>query len=394
MPTQTYLPTPNSRRRAKIAHQPCRDHHRPQCLLVTGLALVLSSLTAVQQSAAEDLNRVVLRVNEEILTLFEYEARKATEINTVLSNPRIDATERQKMLEQVGQLVVQSSFSEMLLLSFANQHSIRISDAETQEAVQGLIDRQGIETEAQLQQALAGNGMTMEDLRDNARRELLWQRVVGREVQPKVVIDDEELRAYYRNHKEEFRTPEQRWLKEVIVLESSSQDDAELQRIAEEIRQALAAGGDLDEVVTPYKEKQISTGVIDLEWLHVDELESSLSEAAWALSPGEFSAPVAARGGYHILHVAGLREAKIKPLAEVEDYIRRREYNSRFNRELRVFLKDLEDQSYIQEDLPTEAVGYRALAAELETEDELELFRAPVLEPAVEEPDGSADTGT
>ena len=367
MPTQTHPPKPNSRRRGSR-------------LALATVLLTLSSLLPARPSGAEDINRIILRVNEEILTLFEYEERKATEITTILSNARLDSTQRQEMLEQAGQLVVQSSFSEMLLLSFANQHSIRISEAEVEEAVQGLIKRQGIESEAQLQEALASNGMTLDDLRGNARRELLWQRVVGREVQPKVVIDDEELRAYYRNHKEEFRTPEQRWLKEVIVLESSGKNDAELRQTAEEIRQALVAGGDFEETVTPYQEQEVATGVIDLEWLHVDELEDSLSEAAWALSPGDFSTPVAARGGYHILHVAGLREATIKPLAEVEDVIRRREYNSRFNRELRVFLKDLEEQSYIQENLPSEAVGYRALAEQFETEDELELFRAPSLE--------------
>lgn len=380
MPTPTHLPARDS-----------RSLLRPARIVLA--AVLLSILPAARSGAAEDLNRIILRVNEEILTLFEYEQRKATEITTILSNPRIDPADRQQMLEQVGQLVVQSSFSEMLLLSFANQQSIRVTDAEVQDSVKQLIERQGIESEAELQQALGANNMTIEDLRNNARRELLWQRVVGREVQPRVTIDDEELRAYYRNHQEEFRTPEQRWLKEVIVLESSGGDDAEQLAAAQEIRAALAAGGDLDEIVAPYEERQVSTGVIDLEWLRADELESSLSEAAWALSPGEFSQPVAARGGYHILHVAGLREATVKPLSEVEDLIRRREYNSRFSRELRVFLKELEDQSYVQEDLPAEAVGYRALASDLETEDELELFRAPVLEPPREEAAESSGDG-
>ena len=393
MPTP--LPPPNSRRAAGAAHPRLLQSRRgSRPFAVTMAVLALASWPTARPSSAEDLNRIVLRVNEEILTLHEYEERKAGEITSILANPRLDSSQRQEMLEQVGRLVVQNTFSEMLLLSFAERHSIRISDAEVQEAVQDLIKRQGIENDAQLQQALASTGMTMEDLRENTRRELLWQRVVGREVQPKVAIDDEELRAYYRNHKEEFRTPEQRLLREVIVLESSDRDDTELRRVAEEIRQALAGGGDFDQVVAPYKEKEIASGPIDLDWLRADELESSLSEAAWALSPGDFSAPIAARGGYHILYVAGLREAKLKPLNEVEDLIRRREYNSRFNKELRSFLQNLEEQSYIQEDLPAEAVGYRALASDLETEDELELFRAPILETEDEEPREPADSGT
>ena len=356
---------------------------------------VALSLLALAATAAggEDINRVVLRVNEEILTLHEYEERKASEISTILADERLDSTQRQERLEQAGQVVMQSTFSEMLLLSFAQQQGIRISDSEVEEAVKGLLERQGIETDAQLQQALASSGMTLDDVRDNARRELLWQQVVGREVQPKVKIGEEELRAYYRNNEDQFRTPETRWLKEIIVLESSGLPDDELRRVAGEIRDALAAGGEPEVVIEPYREKEVTTGLIDLDWLRQDELEASLAAAAWALSPGEFSAPIAARGGYHIVHVADLREAELKPLDEVEEFIMRREYGSRFNRELRLFLSELEKSAYIVEDLPPESVGYRNLGPDLETEDELELFRAPVIE-APEETEDSAEPDT
>ncbi len=360
--------------------------YRLSVACVVLLALGLQGFAA--PAAAEVVNRIVLRVNEEILTLYEYEQRKANEISIVLSDQRLDSTRRQERLEQVGKMVLQNSFSELLLLSFANQQGIRITDAEVEEAVRGLLERQGIESDEQLQEALSQSGMTFDQVRQNTKRELLWQQVVGREVQPKVAISEEELRAYYRTHKDDFREPEQRWVKEVIVLESSGLDDSELQRIAQEIRDQLAAGGDLQAVIEPYREKEITTGVVDHEWLREDELEATLSGPAWALVPGETSPPVLARGGYHILMLTGLREAKLKPLDEVENLIRQREYGKRFNRELRTFLADLEAKSFIQEDLPEEAVGYRSLTADFQTEDEIELFRAPVIEPSLNEDGG------
>ena len=361
MCTMTHLKTPNSRLSLVT------------CLMILGLGVVPES------ARAEDLNRIILRVNEEILTLHEYELRKEGEISTVLADSRIESGERQERLEQIGRMVVQNSFSEMLLLSYANQHAIRVTDRDVSDSVNEMMARQGIETDAQLQQALQSNNMTLDELKNNARRELIWQQVVGREVQPKVVISDEEARGYYRNNQDQFKTPETRWLKEVIVLEASGLEDAELRRTAEEIRQALVAGGEAEEIIAPYKEREVATGLIDLEWLRAEELETALSTAAWAVSPGDFSEPVAGRGGYHIIHVAGVREASIKPLDEVEGWIRQREYNSRFNRELHVFLTKLETEAHIVEDLPSEAVGYQALAPDYETEDELELFRAPIV---------------
>ncbi len=361
------------------------------------LSILLPNLAA-GPATAEVINRIVLRVNEEILTLYEYEQRKSSEISIILADQRLDSTQRQERLEQIGRVVLQNTFSEMLLLSFANQHGIRVTDAEVDEAVRNLLENQGIDSEEKLQEALSQSGMTLEQVQENTYRELLWQQVVGREVQPKVVISEEELRAYYRTHKDDFQEPEQRWLKEIIVLESSGLEDAELQRVANEIHAQLTAGGDFEAVIAPYKEQEQTTGVVDLDWLRAEELESSLSEAAWALTPGEYSEPVLARGGYHIILLAGLREAKLKPLDEVESLIRQREYGKRFNRELRTFLADLEAKSFIQEDLPPEAVGYRALMSQFQTVDEIELFRAPVLEPsdtgdeATDDPSSTTDS--
>ena len=353
--------------------------------LVTAVALLVVWASAAGPALAEAVNRIVLRVNEEILTLHEYEERKANEISIILADDRLDAAVRQERLEQIGRMVMQNSLSEMLLLSFANQQGIRITDAEVEDSVKSLLERQGITDDNKLREALESSGMTLEQVRENTYRELLWQQVVGREVQPKVIINEEELRAYYRSNQDQFRVPEQRWLKEVIVLESSGRSDTELRQIAEEIRAQLSAGGNFEEVVGPYKEKEITSGVVDLDWLRADELEASLSAAAFALSPGDYSTPVAARGGYHVLHVAGLREEKLRPLSEVQDLIQRREYGRRFNRELRTFLAELEDKSYIQENLPAEAVGYRAMMSEFQAEDEIELFRAPVIETPEEE---------
>ncbi len=355
------------------------------------LALALWGLAAVP-ATAEVVNRIVLRVNEEILTLYEYEERKSSEISIALADQRLDSARRQERLEQVGRVVLQNTFNEMLLLSFANQHGIRVTDAEIEEAVRELLTRQGIETDEQLQQALAGSGMTLDQVRENTYRELLWQQVVGREVQPKVAISEEELRAYYRTHKDDFREPEQRWLKEIIVLESSGIEDSELRRVAEEIHAQLVAGGEIEAVIEPYKQKEVTTGVVDLDWLRAGELESTLSDTAWALTPGGYSDPVLGRGGYHIILLAGLREAKQKPLDEVENLIRQREYGKRFNKELRTFLADLEAKSFIQEDLPPEAVGYRALTSQFQTQDEIELFRAPVLESSEDDVESAEET--
>ncbi len=347
--------------------------------------------TALPAAAAEEINRIVLRINDQIFTLYDYEKRKAVEISRILAGP--DTAERQEQLAQIGKGVMQSVFSELLLLSFAKQQSIRVSDSQVAEALMEMQESRGIESEAQMREALARSGMTMEELRENTERDILWSQVVGREVTAKIEVSDEEVRAYYRNHKERFEIPERRWLKEVIVLESDEKSDAELASFAEQVRQQLVADGEIEEVIAPHREQGLTSGLIDLDWLRAGELEETLSEVAWELRPGDFSAPVKGRGGYHILHLAGLEEAAIRPLKEVEDNIRGAQRGARFNTELRAFLAELEQKSQIVEDLPAEAVGYRALLDDYEPEGELDFFHAPIEEPAEEAADSPESEG-
>ena len=349
---------------------------RPAVLALLSTLCLWASFGA---TAAEDLDRVVLRVNDEIATLHEYEARKSAEMTRILSNPQMTADQRQASMETVGQEVMQGMFSELLLLSFADQQGIKIRDAEVDEAVETLKQQQGMTSRVELDEALAAFGMTYDDLWENTRRDLLWNQVVGREVNSQIDIGDEELRAYYRNNRDQFQLPERRQLREIIVLDSTGVEGEALVARANELQQRLVAGESLDGLAEETKDAGWTTGVIDLDWLERGELEEGLEQAAWALQVGSFSPPIAGRGGYHILELVALEEAGLRPFKEVEEAISRRERSRRFAKELRDFIKEIEHKSYIVENLPPEAVGYRNLVEDFETEDGLEAFRSQVI---------------
>lgn len=352
--------------------------------------LVAAWISTAAPAAAEDVNRVVLRVNDEIATLHDYEKRRSGDIARLLADPRLSPADRQDVLENIGREVMSNLFGELLLVSYADQHGIRVGDRDVDEAIQQMQTQRNLNSREELEQALAASSMTYDELRTNVTRELIWNQVIGRTVQSRIDIGEEEVRAYYRNHPEEFRDPEKRWLKEAIVLESSGLGDAELQRLAQEIAARVAAGEDFESVVAPYSEQESTTGVIDLGWLSEDEIGEELAEVAWNLEAGSYSSPVQARGGYHVLYVAEIKEAQSQAFPDVQDQVYARLRGQEFNRELRAFMAEIEQQAYVQENLPPEAVGYQRVAEGLEVEDELEVFRAPVMPESSAEADGES----
>ncbi|MEL7058905.1 MAG: peptidylprolyl isomerase [Acidobacteriota bacterium] len=353
-------------------------------------ACLLTPLASpIAAAAQEPVNRIVLRVNDEIVTLYEYQRRRDDAVRSILDDPRLSADARQERLADVGKTTMQQLYREALLGSQARRAGISVDESEVDSAVDQVMNEQNLETLRDLEAALTSANLTMTQLRDKLEQEIRMGRVIRRDV--RVEIPEDELRGYYRNNPEEFVLPERRKLREVIVLDTTGDDDATLQARAERLALELEGGGDLEAVVTPYRERGESTGLIDLGWLRTDELGEELSGPAFELGAGEISAPIAARGGYHVLIVDEAEDGGVLPYADVVDRIRMRERQRRFSGEMRTFLAQLEKSSFIVEDVPPEAVGFRSVAElEIAVDDELSGFNAP-LEPRFDETDASGE---
>ena len=72
--------------------------------------------------------------------------------------------------------------------------------------------------DAQLKEALAEQGMTLEQLRQNLERAELRRAVQQRELMPSMTITQEEQRQYYATHKAQFMTPETVTLRQLLVV--------------------------------------------------------------------------------------------------------------------------------------------------------------------------------
>jgi len=128
---------------------------------------------------AEVLNRIVLRVNDRIATLYDYQQRKEEVVRDILRREQ-DQQERQRLLGQAGEMVFADLFRELLMDSRADQLGIEISDAQVDQSVAQLKQNFNIKTEQEFATALAQSGMTEPQLRSQIRNNLRMQEVRGR----------------------------------------------------------------------------------------------------------------------------------------------------------------------------------------------------------------------
>ena len=353
------------------------------------LSFVLATTAAVffaTPGRSEVVNRIVLRINDRIATLADYQLRKedtSREIERRVQDPE----EKKRQLAQVGEAAFRDMFEEMLIQSRADQLSVDVEEKDIDASVAQMRESFGIQNDEQFQAALAQTGLTEAELRDQLRKNRRMQEVVGREVQGKIQLEEEDLRRFYGQNQENFRVPEQIELREVVVLSEAVPDAAARLALAQEIRAAITEGKSIEEVVAPFKESGKTSGVIDLGWISKSDLDAAIAEAAWGLAKGAVGEPTEGRGGLHIPQLVERRESYIRPFIEVSKEIESIERSRLFREKFAQYEQQLIKDSLIVEYPPEEAKNFRRLLGEAPV-DKLEAADAPVrpVEPETAQP--------
>ncbi len=324
----------------------------------------LASLTLILAFAlapalgAEVLNRIVLRVNDQIATLYDYQQHREELVRDILHREQ-DSGERQRLLGQAGELAYADLFRELLLQSRADQLAVEVTEAQVDTSIAQIKQNNNIKTDDEFKAALAQSGITEAQLRAQLRKQLRVQEVRGRDIQGRVKVDEEDLRRYYRKNLEQFRQPEQLQLREIVVLDGGLPTAADRQSLAADIRAKVQGGASLADAVADTVKTGATSNAVDLGWVSPGDLDKNLETAVWKLPKGAVSEPVQARGGLHLVQVLDRRESRVPPFAEVQEAIRAKEQERVFRQETAKYMVELEKKSLIVANPPAEAANYR-----------------------------------
>ena len=154
------------------------------------LCLLLVVLFSAAMISAEVTNRVVARVNDRILTLYDFETRYQQALVRFANDAPDDPAERDDYYSEVARSIMRPLWDEMLILSRADQRDWSISESEVRATIDRMKEQNGIERDEDLERALNQEGLTLESWKAELENQLLYRLVVGREVYSKIDIPD------------------------------------------------------------------------------------------------------------------------------------------------------------------------------------------------------------
>jgi hypothetical protein len=186
-----------------------------------------------------------------------------------------------------------------------------------------------------------------DQLRDECEANLRMETLLKDLTKDLAEPTEEELRAYYHEHRTEYRSiAEARCLHLVKFLDRHDDPIALLEDLRC-IREEALEGADFEELAK--KETEKDSGEIDLDWITLDRPGNHFESMIFTMREKEISPVVAYEHALHIVQVAELKPAIVTPFEELRDQLKER-YHFHHRREaLKAFAASLRENATVEQ---------------------------------------------
>jgi len=262
--------------------------------LLLGAAL----LAAAAQAQVRPLDRVVAIVDNDVVMQSQLDARLREVQQTI--DKRGGSLPPEHVLSQQ---VLERLIIENIQLQIGERSGIRITDEELNQAMGTIAQRNGMSLE-QFREALARDGLSYADAREQVRREMIISRVRQRRVAERIQVTDQEVQNFLASDLGKMQLSEEFRLANILIPVSEGASSSEIQaadRQAQELYQQLQQGADFAQLAVSRSASENALEGGEMGWRKAGQLPPPFDTMISQLNPGEVTEPVRTPGGFIIL---------------------------------------------------------------------------------------------
>ena len=268
--------------------------HRTLAVLVLSAA----SCAALAQVRGTPVDSIVAVVNEDIVLRSELDVR----VESVLANIRQSGTEAPPMAVLEDQ-VLDRIVIEKLQLQRAAQTGIGVSEDQLNQAMASVAQRNGM-TLPQFSDALAAEGFSFEQVRDDVRNDIIISQLRQRDVLERINVSKREVDAFLAGEgagtldDREFRVAH-------IMLRAPADAPADeverVRKLGQTLIDRARAGEDFATLAVAHSEGQQALEGGDLGWRRSTALPAVFAERVVGMEVGQVSDLIRTPGAIHII---------------------------------------------------------------------------------------------
>lgn len=287
-------------------------------------------------------NDAVAQVGSEYISQEEFDARLAM-FESQYAGSIPDKETDPEAYKEFQQQVLDYMVMHEVVVQKSESLGISVSDAEVQTEFDSILNDSFGGDQAQFDEALKAQGVTLEQLKVNYKESMLLQKAYDQVTKDVTTVPEADIAAYFEEHKAEYFTDETRTARHILIsptgdrptttttTTATSSSDSSTTTIAsttttapptdaewaaalataEKVRADLAGGADWTEEAQEYSDDPGTKEVGgDLGTVYKGQMVPEFEESVYSMAVDEISEPVKTSYGYHIIQVTAITEAK------------------------------------------------------------------------------------
>ncbi len=315
----------------------------------TGIALILLLTLGVSPGQSKVFDRVVAKVNEEIITLSGLQER----LNAEIARYRNAGGQDNPPLDEMKEKLLDKMIDEKLQIQDGKELGMKVEEENILKALDDIKKANNINDD-QLEDMLRHENTSIEQYKETIRNQIMVSKVVGFQVNNRTKISEKEMQSYYmKNRKDYVLAPKVKARHILFILNDvlTPEQRALKEQRAQEVKNKLDAGGSFEELAKKYSEDVSASSGGDLGLLERGKMVIDLENAIFALKAGETSDLIRTPYGIHIAKVDKVIPGGFKPFNEVKDEIEQKLRGEKFQKNYESYMRDLRKSAFIEKSL-------------------------------------------
>jgi peptidyl-prolyl cis-trans isomerase SurA len=319
-------------------------------LALTCIALAFTPGVVYAQAKAAVVEEIIARVNNDIITQSDYQRADAQLRDEIAHD--CQGCSPEKMADEYKDQqkdLLRGLIDQSLMVQRGKDLGVSV-ETDVVKRLDEVRKQNNLNSIEDLEKAVEGSGLAWEDYKTQLRNGMLTQEVIRREVGSHINIPNEEVKQYYDAHPQEFTRPEQVEISEIFLsTDGKSPEEIEsVQRKAEDLRNRVIKGDDFNEIARRYSEGSTAKDQGgDLGRYRRGALAPQLEDVVFKMEKGQITDVIQTKTGFEILKVDAHFEAGLQPMDKVENEIMNRLYLSKMEPQMRTYLAQLREESYV-----------------------------------------------